>query len=415
MSSDNNVIQFTLKTDDKASAKIKRLAKIIGNVAKGIAKLATVALAAATAVIGFTKIMARAQDQAGKFAFKIGKSVEQLTAYQFAADLSGIKTETFNMAVQRMERRLGEAAQGTGEALSALRALGIEAKSFADLPLDVQLETLGDKFAAMESGTLALKTAFKLFDSEGVAMLQLLKQGSPAMRKMADEAARLGLVVSKQAAANSAAFNDSLIRLQGSITGASRAIAELLMPILAGLATRLSDFITNNKDKIALFFKNMISGFILFGKIGIVAFNRIKKVFNELFEGDVLEKFVDGAAQAFIFIAKLAVTGSAVMGNILLTGFTFIWDSFKSLGKNAWVSIKAFFSGNKVPSLSEALFKDLDVNTAKAAKSVGDVFSNSDIFNLGDTDSLSCPDVNSLYLSCQLHGDRTLLRCELSI
>ncbi len=362
----NNVIEFTLKTDDKATKKFKAFANTMKNTAINVAKFATVAAAGITATVAFTKVIANAQDKAGKFAFKIGKSVENLTKYQFAADLSGIKTETFNMAIQRMERRLGEAAQGTGEALSTLRDLGIEAKTFADLPLDTQLETLADRFSNMESGTLALKTAFKLFDSEGVAMLQLLKKGTPAMREMADEAGRLGLIVSSQTAANSEAFNDSLTRLTGSLAGVSRGIGNELMPMMTGLADSLTDLVVNNRGNIETFFKNIFTGFFTFGFIAKDIFTKVKAGLTAAFSGDIFENFTSAAGQAIAWIQDNALQFIAGYGRVLITGFKIIWEGFVTAGKWAWNSIKSIFGGEKTISFGDLLFKKLAEETGKA-------------------------------------------------
>jgi len=379
-----NVIEFTLKTDDKATKGFQTFSKTLSGTAKTVKRLTLATIAGATAIVAFTKVTANAQDQAGKFALKIGKSVENLTKYQFAAKQSGIRTETFNMAIQRMERRLGEAAVGTGEALGALNDLGIEAKTFADLPLDTQLQTLAEKFSNMESGTTALKTAFKLFDSEGVVMLQLLKKGSPAMKKMAERAEELGLVVSEQAAANSERFNDSLGDLFGSIEGVSRVIGNDLMPIMTGLSDSLADLILDNKDLIAKWFKDTFRGMVLFGLISTDVFNTVKIAMRETFEGNILKNFAMGAVNAMIFIAEVLLTGLSQVQSAFLTGFIFIWDSFTSLGKAAWTGIKAFFSGGTTVSITDQLFKDLDADVAKAfnsLKAIGDIK-----FTFGDGD-----------------------------
>ena len=57
---------------------------------------------------------------------KLGVGVEELQRMRYAADLSGISTQTFDMALQRFTRRAAEAAAGTGEAKDALAALGIQ-------------------------------------------------------------------------------------------------------------------------------------------------------------------------------------------------------------------------------------------------------------------------------------------------
>ncbi len=91
-----------------------------------------------------------------------------------------------NMLV--LTRRVGEAAIGTGEAKAAIAQLGINAKEFTQLGVDEQLGVLADKLGEAGSEAEQLRLAFKLFDSEGTAVLQMLKGGSGALSDMAADA-----------------------------------------------------------------------------------------------------------------------------------------------------------------------------------------------------------------------------------
>jgi hypothetical protein len=98
-----------------------------------------------------------------------------------AAKASGVEQQTLDMALQRFTRRAAEAAHGTGEAKDALAQMGIALRDQSgnlrrseDLLADV-----ADAFAKIEAPAERLRLAFKLFDSEGVALVNLL-QGSSA-------------------------------------------------------------------------------------------------------------------------------------------------------------------------------------------------------------------------------------------
>ena len=76
------------------------------------------------------------------------------------------------MALQRFVRRVAEAANGTGEAKDALAQMGIALRDQSgnlrrseDLLADV-----ADAFARIEDPAERVRLAFKLFDSEGVAL-----------------------------------------------------------------------------------------------------------------------------------------------------------------------------------------------------------------------------------------------------
>ncbi len=63
----------------------------------------------------FTRQLQRLDDVA-KTASKLGVTTEELTRLQFAGEQTGVAITTTNMAIQRMTRRVAEAAKGTGEA-----------------------------------------------------------------------------------------------------------------------------------------------------------------------------------------------------------------------------------------------------------------------------------------------------------
>ena len=101
------------------------------------------------------------------------------------------------MALQRFTRRAAEAAQGTGEAKDALAQMGIALRDQSgnlrrseDLLADV-----ADAFARIEDPAERVRLAFKLFDSEGVALVNLLSDGSGALEEMRERARDLGIVL----------------------------------------------------------------------------------------------------------------------------------------------------------------------------------------------------------------------------
>jgi hypothetical protein len=78
----------------------------------------------------------------------------------------------------------------------------------------------------------------KLWDTEGVGLLQIVNQGTDAMRAMRDEADRLGLTISQETADAMATYNDEMARFQAVATGVTRQVAAELVPAMTtGLQT----------------------------------------------------------------------------------------------------------------------------------------------------------------------------------
>jgi hypothetical protein len=177
---------------DRASGGLKGLGRQAELLRTGIRTLGG-ALAGVTTVGGLAALVNRsisAADAIGKTADKIGVGVEALQELRFAAKASGVEQQTLDMALQRFTRRTAEAAQGTGEAKDALRQMGIALRDqdghlrrSEDLLTDV-----ADAFARIEDPAERVRLAFKLFDSEGVALVNLLSDGSGALDQMRERA-----------------------------------------------------------------------------------------------------------------------------------------------------------------------------------------------------------------------------------
>jgi hypothetical protein len=176
-----------------------------------------------------------ATDALAKTAKRIGTTTEALSKLQYAASLSGVSTETLNMAMQRFIRRTAEAAQGTGEAVGALRELGIDARAIQQLPLDQRMLALADAFGKVTDSNDELRLGFKLFDSEGTAVLNMLRQNRDGLRAMYDEAETLGLVMSGTAAAGVERANDAFTKLGGIFKGLTSQTVAAMAPAIESL------------------------------------------------------------------------------------------------------------------------------------------------------------------------------------
>jgi hypothetical protein len=186
-----------------------------------------------------------ATDTLAKTAARIGTTTDQLSKLQYAGELSGLSIEQTNMALQRFARRASEAANGTGEAQGALRELGLDARVLSRQPLANAMIDLADAFSQVENGTDQLRLAFKLFDSEGAGMINMLNKGSEALVQMFSEAKMLGIVMSVQVAQNVERTADAFTKLQFLFRGVRDQIVGALAPALELLANNIRLFFAN--------------------------------------------------------------------------------------------------------------------------------------------------------------------------
>lgn len=237
----NQKLNITIAAIDKTKGAFGSVTKSLGIASKALFSFKT-AIVGAVGVGGLGLLVnqsLKSIDALGKTADKLGVTTEALGAMRYAAELTGVATQTTDMAMQRFTRRLSEAAAGTGEAKGALIELGINAKELTQLPLDQQMLALSDAFSNVQGQSDRVRLAFKLFDSEGVALVSTLSKGRAELAGMFAEAEDLGILLSADAARGVEDANDALLRLSRLFGGIKDQIVAALAPALETLATAL--------------------------------------------------------------------------------------------------------------------------------------------------------------------------------
>ena len=219
-----------------ASKALNGLKSVIG----GLAKMAAIFAGAFGAI--FTVITVKTMqsiDALGKMSSKIGTTAGSLAKLQFAAEQTGVSAETMGMAMQRFTRRAAEAARGTGEAKGALKELNLNAAELLRLPLEDQMLALSKAFESVQSPADKVRLAMKLFDSEGVALVNTLGAGQDGLKAMFKDAEQLGLVLSEDAVDGVEAANDAFGRLKTLFTGFTRQAVASFAPAIKAISDEL--------------------------------------------------------------------------------------------------------------------------------------------------------------------------------
>ena len=219
-----------------------------GKVAMGIAKFHG-ALAAArdvvrTATIAVQELLAAMADidKVEKFAARIGVVGDQLRIMQFAAEQTGVSADTLNMGLQRMTRRVAEAAKGTGEAKDALIELGLHAGRLNELRPDQVFAAIANQMQKVEKQSDRVRLAMKLFDSEGVALVNTLAGGSEGLEEFARQSEKLGILLGTQAS-RIEQTTDALNRMKKAQEGVVQHIAVAMAPAITHIEKRLERII----------------------------------------------------------------------------------------------------------------------------------------------------------------------------
>lgn len=145
---------------------------------------------------------------------KLGIGVDKLQEWRYAAQENGISTNAADMGLQRFIRRVAEAAQGTGELKGILDQYNISVKDSTGASRDIWevMGDLSDAIQGVNDDGERLRIAFKAFDSEGAALVSVLRDGSNGYNQLAASARLSGQIMTNETARALDVVSDAIER-----------------------------------------------------------------------------------------------------------------------------------------------------------------------------------------------------------
>ena len=234
-----NISRFT-KGLARATKPLKSFGATLARATVRLVKYGAAATVAAAAGLAFMLKRTFANiDATTKFAYRIGISTEALVGLQFAAKKSGVKIEALQMGLQRATRRIAEAAKGFGEAKGALKELNLDAAELSKAGPAESFRRITEAMGKVGTQADRVRLAMKLFDSEGVALLQIMQQGTKGLDEFQERAKELGLTFTRIDAAQVEAATNSFEDLRGVFDGIITQLAVKLAPFVEVFNNRL--------------------------------------------------------------------------------------------------------------------------------------------------------------------------------
>lgn len=263
---------------DKANRKIDRFA---AQTSKTLNKWAAGLLAAfsARALIQFGNDAIKAADSLNDMSKKAGVSVETLSALGYAAEQSGTDLAGLETGLAKLSKTAVAAAEGSKAATDAFKAIGVSATN-ADGSLkatDQLLLEIADSFSKHADGIAKSALAQQIFGKSGAALIPFLNEGAEGIKKLTDEADRLGITISGKTAQAADDFNDGLSKLHAILRGQlSAALTDFLV-----VANGLVDSFTNSAagaDQLRIASDALVFGLKLIADIG----SRVWETFTDV-------------------------------------------------------------------------------------------------------------------------------------
>jgi|SaaInlV_130m_DNA_3_1039695.scaffolds.fasta_scaffold00035_43 hypothetical protein len=284
-------IKLHINAKDNTRTAFKSVESKMGRLNRSFGGIRTQMAGVGAAIGGLVgKNIAQSVDKMHKLSVRLGTTTEALSKLGYVAKISGVSFNTMTMGLQRMTRRIAEASHGAGEAQGALRELGIDARKLAGMKLDDQFSVLAEALSKVGNQSDKVRLAMKLFDSEGVALLQTMENGAKGVSKLSSELDKLGGTISGANAKAIADMNDSWGRLSEAIGGVATKITASVAPAITGLNDAMTLLVSSPMTALKVMFLEVL---ILIEKFNLGVIAVIRSIVDFVVQNDFLSKGLD--------------------------------------------------------------------------------------------------------------------------
>ena len=298
---------------------------------KALALGAGAALAAAFSANKIREAMGEL-DSLKKFSDLIGLSAEKLQVFEIQAARSGQTVNSLRTSLQRMTRRIGEAAVGTGPAALAIERLGLKADELFKMSPDEQFLTIGAAMSEVANMSERAALGVAIFDTEGLKSVETAEAMATGFDAVRSEAELMNQVMSDIELTQIETANDRIDDMFRAVGNVVNIIAADLAPFITLVAEKIIQWQKTFSVIDSVKSKMSIIGDIINGLV--VGANVLKGIFKGVTAA--IEFIVGGLARLF---ARLADFTGKSLGIESLEDFAQQAEAFgQSLVDSGWQS-----------------------------------------------------------------------------
>ena len=247
----SNSVKKAADTSEDADGKLSKL----GDTAKKIgAALGAAAAAVGTACVAAGKKLwdmandvGSAGDQIDKTSQKIGISAESYQKWGYVFERCGADVNNLQTGMKKLSTVITDAAGGSDSAAEKLFAVGLSIEELNGKSQDEQLSMI-TALQGMEAGAERTAAANDLLGKSAVDMAAVLNTSVEETERLKQEAEDYGMVMSNEAVAASAAFEDSLTKLSHTAGGLKNRMVGELLPGITQITDGLADLLAGNEQ-----------------------------------------------------------------------------------------------------------------------------------------------------------------------
>lgn len=192
--------------------------------------------------------VASAGDTIDKTSQKIGISAESYQEWGYVFERCGADVNNLQTGMKKLSGVITEATNGSDKAKEKLAAVGLSIEDLNGKSQDEQLSIVISALQKMESGASRTAAANNLLGKSAVDMAAVLNTSAEDTQALKDEAHKYGMIMSNEAVAASATFEDSLTKLNHTIDGLKNNMIGALLPAITQIMDALTDLIAGKES-----------------------------------------------------------------------------------------------------------------------------------------------------------------------
>lgn len=251
----------------KTSIGLGNMSINLGATAAAAAPYAAAVAAAAAAAVGLATSAAEAGKQITTFARKAREDTETFQKLSYAMEQTGAEAEDLAEGLAELNLKIGEATTGGAQGFQdALKAMGLSLQELNAMDSEGRLIAIADALGQIQDQAKQGFFMEEIFGGDGRKMTGLLQQGGDGIRRLADEAERLGIIIDRETVAASAELSQQLHNIDLQTQRISTELGSRFLPAAERMSESManaaegSDVLGQGLDLVISYFEGLASG-----------------------------------------------------------------------------------------------------------------------------------------------------------
>lgn len=341
------------------SSKFEIIGEFVDHISPGLKEIAAknipelIGAFAALAAIEATKFLAEminkaaeVGDELNKMAQITGATTESISGMRVALNQAGVSTEQWADAQKELNKKMLETMDPTSRVSIILRNLGINAKDSSGhlKNADTVIGELSDKFKDMQNSPGKVAAAMELLGESGVRLIPIMNGGRESMEKFKQVAKELGLVWSKEQAADADTYASAIKQIKDAFQGFGEIVAKDLINKLATIVQYIAESAREGG-----ILRGVLDGLaaLISGPVG-AALDFLSTILSTIAFGfQLVGKFAGASMAAIRFAAEGDLKKAAEVFDQFNKDMDETWARYKKFNEDVWSGRKPDVESNE--------------------------------------------------------------------